>query len=59
MTEVVGDEPSSEHTQGSADYQVALPLSFLIIVAASAQQHAKVDHGKAEDGPQQKSRFKG
>ncbi len=30
-----------------------------MIAAASAQQHAKVDHDEAEDGPQQKGRFKG
>jgi hypothetical protein len=29
-----------------------------MISAVSAQQHAEVDHDKADDGPQQKSRFK-
>jgi hypothetical protein len=30
-----------------------------MISAVSAQQHAEVDHDKAEDSPQQKSRFQG
>jgi hypothetical protein len=52
------NEPLSGHRQGSADYQVALPCRFGQI-AASAQQHAKVYHDKADDGPQQKRRFQG
>ena len=28
-------------------------------IAASTQQHAKVYHDKADDGPQQKRRFQG
>jgi hypothetical protein len=47
-----GNKPSSRNHQGSADHQVALPFSIPMISAVSAQQHADVDHDKAEDGPQ-------
>jgi hypothetical protein len=30
-----------------------------MVSAASAQQHTDVDHDEADDGPQQKGRFKG